>query len=74
MDRPVVKNIKRLEADMGEDDNIYDAEFQHKLVDDLSRLKDTYTKGGTGNLLITTRSLSIVFQEHSSLHRGRSRR
>jgi len=48
---PVVKNIKRLEADMGEDDNIYDAEFQHKLVDDLSRLKDTYTKGGNGELI-----------------------
>ena len=48
---PVVKTLKRLEVDNMEDNNIPDIEFQNKLVEDLSRLKDLYDKGGSGELI-----------------------
>ena len=48
---PVVKTIKRLEIDGVEDPNVVDVEFQNKIVDELSRLKDVYDKGGSGELI-----------------------
>ena len=48
---PVVKTLKRLEVDNMEDNNIPDIEFQNKIVEDLSRLKDLYDKGGSGELI-----------------------